>query len=835
MERKTLFVDVLLPLHLPDTYTYRVPFEYNDAVCVGQRVVVQFGQKKLYSALVRRIHDNVPSYQTKYILGVLDVDSEGLPHPIVNERQFQFWEWMASYYMCYPGDVMAVAFPSAFKLASESFIAIHPDFEGEYGNLNENEMKILEALMNRTTASHTGVLSIDEVSQIIGFQKIMPLIKTMIEKHVIVMEEELKQRFVPKSTPHISLNPRYLDENEMRSLFDSLEKKASTHKQLSVLMKFLQLSHFGKESVKKKELTDCQELSTSAIATLIKNDVLLQENQVESRLKEYDSQTDVDSITLNEEQKTAFDQLSHPDRPVNLLHGVTSSGKTEVYVKLIDQVLREGRQVLFLLPEIALTAQIINRLRKYFGNRVGVYHSRFTANERAEVWKKAADPGPNGYTLLLGARSAVFLPFHNLGLVIVDEEHDSSYKQMDPAPRYHGRDAAIYLAHMWGARTVLGSATPALETYFNAKNGKYGLSTISKRYGGLLMPEVMCVDMKDATRQKEVLAEHFSVFLVNHIKEALKNKEQVILFQNRRGFSLRLECDACHWVPQCQHCDVSLVYHKATNSLRCHYCGYSIPVPKECPVCHSTSLKTKGFGTERIEDDLAILFPSAKIARMDLDSTAQKQRYLEIINDFEDHNIDILVGTQMVTKGLDFDNVSVVGILSADNLISFPDFRAYERAFQQMTQVSGRAGRHGHQGKVIIQSYNPWHQAIRDSMDNNYDSMYASQIQERRVFRYPPYYKLIDITLRHKDPDTLNAAAAQYARLLRQDLGPRVMGPDYPNVNRVRNLYIKKIMVRFERTEPLHQGKQLIAKHAATILNDKAFSRLQIGFDVDPT
>ena len=835
MERTTLFVDVLLPLHLPDTYTYRVPFEYNDYVCVGQRVVVQFGQKRLYSALVKRIHEEVPPYSTKYILGILDATPDGEPRPIANPRMFQLWDWMAQYYMCYPGDVMAVAIPSALKLNSESYIAIHPDFDGEYSSLSDAERRVVEALLCRTTPNKVGVLSVDEVSTVTGFQKIMPLIKTMIEKRIVVMEEEMKQRFTPKAVTHLSLNPAYKEETAMRQLFDQLEKRSSTHKQLSVLMKFMQLSHFGQESIRKKDLTDCKELSASAIATLIKNEVLLQESLVASRLQEYEAETSVDTIVLNEEQQAAFNYLSSPLTPTTaLLHGVTSSGKTEVYIKLIDQVLRQGKQVLFLLPEIALTAQLINRLRRYFGKRVGVYHSRFNANERAEVWHKTLDPGPDGYSLLLGARSAIFLPFHNLGLVIVDEEHDPSYKQQDPAPRYQGRDSAVYLAHLWGARTVLGSATPSLESYHNALQGKYGLATMERRYGGLLMPEVMCVDMKEATYRKELMAEHFSKFLVDLIKEALANKEQVILFQNRRGFSLRLECDACHHIPQCTNCDVSLVYHKATNSLRCHYCGYSIPVPTECPQCHSKSFKMKGFGTERIEDDLAILFPTARIARMDLDSTSQNTRYLEIINDFEDHNIDILVGTQMVTKGLDFDNVSVVGILSADNLISYPDFRSYERAFQQMTQVSGRAGRHGKRGKVVIQTYTPWHQAIRDAMDNHYQRMYDSQIEERRVFRYPPFYKLVDITLRHKDRDTLNAAAAHYANLLRQQFGYRVMGPEYPNVSRVRGLYIKKIMVRFERSEPVSQGKQMMLEMANQITSQKAFSRVMIAFDVDP-
>lgn len=821
MERRTLFVDVLLPLHLPGTYTYRVPFEYNDLIALGQRVVVQFGAKRLYSALVRRIHEEVPKHKTKYILSILDMK------PIMTERQFEFWEWCASYYMCYPGDVMAIAMPSALRLSSESYIVVHPDFSGEYGDLNENEMKVLEVLSRRAR------LSVDEVSEITGFQKIMPLIKSMIEKRIILMDEELQQRYTPKKTIYLSLADKYREEGELKRLFDILEKSQVNHKQLMVMMKFLQESDFGTKDIKKQLLSDNKELSSSAIDTLIKKGVLVKKQVEESRLSEGSSTAEVGSIVLSESQEKALKALTSTDKSVSLLYGVTSSGKTEVYIHLIEQTLREGRQVLFLLPEIALTAQIINRLRKYFGNKVGVYHSRFSTQERAEVWRRTMDTTESGYKVLLGARSAIFLPFHDLGLVIVDEEHDNSYKQNDPAPRYNGRDSAIYLAHLWNARTILGSATPSIESYYNAQNGKYGYAEMTERYGGVKLPEVLCVDMKEASRRHEVQM-NFSHFLTGYIKEALENNEQVILFQNRRGFSLRIECDACNWIPQCKHCDVSLVYHKASNSMRCHYCGYSIPVPHECPACHSTTLKMRGFGTERIEDDLSILFPNARIARMDLDSTMQKKRYIEILNDFEEHKIDILVGTQMVTKGLDFDNVSVVGILSADNLISYPDFRSYERSFQQMTQVSGRAGRHGKQGKVIIQTYQPYHQAIRDAMNNDYVSMYKSQITERRVFKYPPYYRLIYITVKHVKSEIVDQAAMQMATMLRSHFGTRVMGPEYPNVSRVRNLYLKKIMVRFAQGEAISEGKRIMLGIADEIMHDKQYGRLQIVFDVDP-
>ena len=822
-ELKVYFVDVLLPLHLPGTYTYRVPQELNGQVKVGARVVVQFGAKnaRMYSALVRRIHQEAPHWRSKYILGVLDEE------PIVTERQMEFWEWMARYYMCCPGDVMACALPAGLKLASESAVTIHPEFTGELSSLSKLEISVVQLL------SEHPVMRVVDISRAIGVQKIMPLIRGMIEREIVVMDEELKERFRPKKSTYVVLPPEYTSEEAQRALFDELEKKKRV-KQVEVLMQFLQLSKFGKEAVPKRELPQ-----GSALQTLIKNGILAVEERVESRLKDYSDAelTDPATITLNDEQQQAFECVNALMRncvsiDINtfLLHGVTSSGKTEVYIKLIDEVVRSGRQALFLLPEIALTAQIINRLRKYFGDKVGVYHSRFSISERTEVWQRTLT---GSYQVLLGARSAVFLPFKDLSLIIVDEEHDSSYKQYEPAPRYHASDAALYLARLWGARTVLGSATPSVETYFNAQTGKYGLATLTKRYGGFSLPEVTCVDMKEAFRQGQVKG-HFSSTLLQAIEEALSQKRQVILFQNRRGFSLRLECDDCHEVPHCIHCDVSLVYHKATGSLRCHYCGYSIPVPSECPACHSTHLKMTGVGTERIEEDLQIMFPEARVARMDLDSTLQKNQYLELLNDFEQRKIDILVGTQMVTKGLDFEHVSVVGIINADNIINYPSFRSYEHAFQQMTQVSGRAGRHGAGGKVILQTYNPHHQVIENVMKADYLALYEEQIQERRVFLYPPYYRLIEITLKHRDPEVLNGAADWMAQQLRSVFASRVMGPEYPLVSRIRGLYLKTITLRFEKSEPVADAKRVILQIGDDLTKQEGWSGVSVIYDVDP-
>lgn len=818
-ESQIYYVDVLLPLHIPGCYTYRVPQEYNGQLQVGQRVVVQFGRQRIYSALVRHIHQTAPQWKSKYIMAILD------PYPIVTERQMEFWEWLARYYMCSPGDVMAIALPAGLKLASESAVTIHPDFNGELSSLSQLEQQVVNLL-----SAHP-VMRVVDLGRALGIGKVMPLVRNMIERSIIVMDEELRERFNPKTSTYLSLATAYQSDEAQRQLIDGLEKKKRT-KQVELLMQLLQLSDFGRTPVAKRMLPQ-----GSALQTLLKNGVLTSEERIESRLEDYSSSDLISpqSIKLNEEQQTAYSLLSATNQQpsVWLLHGVTSSGKTEVYIKLIDDVVRQGRQALLLLPEIALTSQVINRLKRYFGDKVGVYHSRFSASQRVEVWNRTLAQGNGAYQVLLGARSALLLPFHDLALVIVDEEHDPSYKQQDPAPRYHARDAALYLAAMWKARVVLGSATPSIESYWGAQNGRYGLSTITQRYGGFSLPEVQIVDMREAHRNHEVHG-HFSKTLLTAIDEALARHEQVILYQNRRGFSLRLECDDCHQVPQCIHCDVSLVYHKTSNSLRCHYCGYSIPVPSECPACHSTHLRMMGVGTERIEEDLQIMYPDAMVARMDLDSTIQKNQYMELLYDFQNRRIDILVGTQMVTKGLDFEHVSVVGVVNADNIWSYPNFRSYERTFQQLTQVSGRAGRHGSGGRVIIQTFNPQHQVLADVMDNDYRHLYDEQIQERRVFRYPPFYRLIEITLRHRDAEVLNAAAAWLATQLKATFTWRVMGPEYPLVSRIRGLYLKVITLRFERTEPIADAKRVMMQMADDLVKQEGWSTVTVHFDVDP-
>lgn len=831
MSRITLFAEVLLPLPVPGTFTYRIPLEMNNEVQPGKRVVVQFGKKKIYTGLVKLIHRKVPTeYTPKYILSILD------PAPVVNELQFRFWDWIADYYMCHPGEVMNAALPSALKLASETRIVQHPDFDGKTDHLNEKEYLVAEAIDIQKT------LTVSEVSRIVEYKKVIPLIKNLIEKKVVLVEEELKDRYKPKIESFVEFTETYRQESNLQKVMDELEKRA--FKQLELLMTFMRMTGNNGDLdgvVPKAELLKIANTSAAPLNALVKKGVLEITDRESSRLEAFDALTSPDTILLTGQQQSAFDRIKSlfEEKNVVLLHGVTSSGKTEIYIRLIQETLDRGKQVLFLLPEIALTTQIINRLRKYFGDLVGVYHSKYNEFERVEIWNNVIKSGDEvadentKYRVILGARSALFLPFANLGLVIVDEEHDTSYKQYAPAPRYLARDAAIMLAGMHGAKTLLGSATPSVESYFNATHDKYGLAELTERYGGVQMPEILVADLKNETRRK-LMKSHFSSLLVKNTEEALDKKEQVILFQNRRGFSLRLECEQCNWLPTCKNCDVTLIYHKYNNQLKCHYCGYSTRVLERCPECGYTGLKMKGFGTEKIEDDLAIIFPKARIQRMDLDTTRSKNAYQKIISDFEERRIDILVGTQMVTKGLDFDNVSIVGILNADNLISYPDFRSFERSFQLMAQVSGRAGRKQKRGKVIIQSYNPYHAVIRYVIDNNYDLMYRSQVQERKLFKYPPFFRIIELQVQHKDPNFVNAAANELALALRQQLGKRVLGPEYPIVSRIKNLYLKNILIKLEKSEKTAPMKTRIADIIDAFNTRSQYKAARVVVDVDP-
>jgi primosomal protein N' (replication factor Y) len=825
MERVTLFADVILPLTVYGTFTYRVPQEFNELVRKGQRVIVQFGKRRNYTGLIYKIHEQAPSkYEAKYILTILDQEK------VVNDIQLSHWEWMTSYYLCGLGEVMNAALPSAFKLSSETVIMLHPEFSKDYSGLNEKEFLVADALEVKNA------LTITEISKILDLKKVYPVINGMIEKKVVVVEEEIKQRYKPRIETYVKLQDKFITEDSLRELFDKLEKKAP--RQLEVLMAYISLSnHFAveKEMVSRKAILGKVEKATQALSQLVKKKVFEIIEREVSRLKEEDGNIPGNTIEFNEVQETAFSKitLQLETNDVVLLHGITSSGKTEIYIKLIQETIAKGKQVLYLLPEIALTAQIINRLRKYFGDKVGVYHSRFSDNERVELWNALLSGNSNRFSIIVGARSAMFLPFSDLGLIIVDEEHDTSYKQNEPSPRYNARDAGIFLAKLHNAKTMLGSATPSYESYLNALSGKYGFVELMERYGGIKLPVISIVDMKEETK-KRLMKSHFTSVLLENIGEALKNNEQVILFQNRRGFSSWLECDFCNWIPSCKFCDVSLTYHKITNQLCCHYCGYAIRVPDKCPVCSSTSIKTKGFGTEKIEDELPIFFPGARVARMDIDTTKKKNAYYNIIQSFEEREIDILVGTQMVTKGLDFENVSVVGILNADNMLSFPDFRAFERSFQLMSQVGGRAGRKNKQGKVIIQTYNPTHPVFKFVVSNDFLAFFHAQLREREKFKYPPYNRLIQLTIKHKNSDILNDASKHLAEMLRKTFGKRVLGPEYPMVSRIRNEFLKNILIKFEKDISLNSVKKNLMDQLISFRSQASYKSVIISIDVDP-
>lgn len=825
MERKTLFVKVILPLPVPGTFTYRVPMELNDSVCVGQRVVVQFGKAKIMSGLVSEVTEQVPEFeQVKYILGILD------DHPVVNAMQFKLWQWICDYYLCYEGEVMQAALPSAMKLSSESKIRLSEDFELDTMTLNDFEYLIVEALQVQPK------LTISEVSKIIGYKKVMPLIKTMIERKIVVMEEELDRKFKAKYERYVGLAEEYKNEEKMHELMDNLNKRA--YKQLELLMSFFVIGGSHENDVLASELLNKANANSTVLKALVDKGVFVTYMKKVSRLKSFKALTDVDSIQLTEKQQAAFDGIHQgfkETKPV-LLHGVTSSGKTEIYIKLIQEALDKGRQVLYLLPEIALTEQIINRLKKYFGDRVGVYHSRYSDMERVEIWEQVMDferTNSEKYQVIIGSRSSILLPFSNLGLIIVDEEHDTSFKQIDPAPRYNARDLSMVLARFHGADIVLGSATPSFESYYNARQGRYHLVELTERYGGVEMPEIIVDDMR-VERRRKLMQANFGSVLVDAMKNTLDNKNQVILFQNRRGFSLRLECGVCHWVPQCVNCDVSMTYHKAQNIMKCHYCGYTMSVPSECPSCRSTDLKMHGFGTERVEEDLKILIPEARCARLDLDTTRSKNSYQFILDQFKNRETDVLVGTQMVTKGLDFDCVKTVGILDADNMLSFPDFRAYERSFQLMEQVSGRAGRKGEKGQVIIQTYQPTHPVIMNVVNHDFIRFYEEQMPIRRQFCYPPYYRLILIRLRHVDYEKLNKAAEYFAKHLRPVFKHNLLGPEYPVVSRIKNQYIKQILIKFDRNENSNKIKEIIKSEIDAFKHLNDYKAVSISIDVDP-
>ena len=825
-ERITLFADVLLPVPITKLFTYRVPFELNEIIDVGFRVIVQFGKKKIITGVVAKLHEKPPEvYQAKYIIDLLD------DKPLMNQNQLRLYEWIAAYYMATMGEVLNVGMPSGLKLSSESKIQLNPDFgiHQPGSTFSEKEQLIIHVL------ERDQVITYGEAAQILQIKSYLKIIKSLIAKEAILIFEEVKEKYTPKKETYIKLSQHWLNVEHLEKLMVALEKKP---KQLDVLLAYLNLvpvfnnKELNYKGIAKKEIT-AQGVSLSSLKTLEKNKVIERFQTIIPRFS-LPGRDEHYTIELTEVQQSTKSEIltGLEEKQTVLLHGITGSGKTEIYIELIQDVLEQGEQVLYLLPEIALTTQIVSRLQKIFGDRMGVYHSKYSDNERVEVWKGLIS---GRFPLIIGVRSSIFLPFDNLGLIIVDEEHEFSYKQFDPAPRYHARDAAQVLARIHSAKVLMGTATPSFESFYLAQEGKFGYVTLEERFGEAKLPKIVYADLTKERKQKTIKGD-FTSILADKIAQSLSRNEQVIVFQNRRGYSPYIACEECSWIPKCDNCAVSLTYHMYFNQLRCHYCGHHERLPVTCPACGSTKLRTMGFGTEKLEEDLTLLFPEARIQRMDLDTTRRKYSYQKIINDFEQGDIDILVGTQMVSKGLDFDNVTLVGIFDVDRMLHFPDFRSTERTYQLSVQVSGRSGRNMKPGEVVVQTANVKQPILHYITRQNFLEFYNHEIEDRHKYKYPPFYRLIRITMKHKDKTTINLAShALTTRIKEQFHKNLVLGPHEPTISKIRNLYLMEIILKIPReTVDLSRLKSMLINTANSLKQEKEYKQVFVVFDVDP-
>lgn len=813
------FIEVIIPLSLPKTFTYKVLESEYLFLRKGMRVAVPFGKNKIYTGLVIDLHQLAPTlYEAKEIHEIID------EKPIVNEQQIKHWFWIADYYMCSIGDVYRGAMPSALLLESETIITPKSvnTTSFDISTLTDDEFLIYEALQ------HQSSLKIQDIIAILNKKTVLPIIQKLINKEIVSLHEEIQEEYKPKLVKYLRLTEEYTKEEKLIELLNSQKSE----KRKTLLLSYFQLKAQENKPISTKQLLEISSISSSVLKGLISADVFEEYVIQEDRIN-FDKNKEETNLQLSQPQQKAFDEIENEFliKEVCLLHGITASGKTEIYVKQIEKYLSQGKQVLYLLPEIALTTQLVSRLTKYFGNKVAVFHSKYSNNERVEVWQNVLNNSETAQ-IVIGARSALFLPFSNLGFIIIDEEHEQTFKQQDPAPRYHARDAAIVLASYFRAKIILGSATPSIESYYNANSGKYGLVSLHQRFGNFQLPEIELVDLKDSYFRKRMNG-HFSLTLIEKISEALANGEQVILFQNRRGFSPILECSTCGHVPQCPQCDVSLTYHKFKNQLRCHYCSYSIAKPTNCHACSSIVLETKGFGTEQIELELAELFPQKNIKRMDQDTTRGKYSFEKIIDGFKNREIDILVGTQMLAKGLDFDNVSLVGVMNADNMLYHPDFRAFERSFQMLTQVSGRSGRAEKRGNVIIQTYNPLHNIIQQVTHTDYIGMYTEQLYERKIYKYPPFFRIIKLTLKHREFEKVKEGAMWLYQVLQQNLNIPVLGPEEPLISRIRNEYIRTIMVKIPAETSLQGTKKTIQKMLNSFDMVAQYRTIKVTINVD--
>jgi len=822
---ETLFAELVIPVPIDKLFTYRVPSTMNKEIKIGQRAIVQFGAKKIQTGIILKLHNQPPvEYEAKYILELLDENE------IIFDQQAKLYQWMASYYMCTLGEVVNAALPAGLKLSSESQVQLDPRFDletTEY-DFSEKERIVLQRLKQES-------LGYSAIVKLIGTKVIYNLLKSLVSKEAIIIFEQVKEKYKPKTERRIRLHKEFTSKKKLESLFETISKKP---KQEAVLLKYLQEvpvfsdAALNERGISKSILID-EEISDSVIRTLVKNNILEEFEIAVPRFGFADPEQD-HPVLLSEQQEKVRNSILKffEEKNTTLLHGVTGSGKTEIYIDLIKRALEGGTQVLYLLPEIALTTQIVLRLKKIFGSAMGVYHSKFSDNERVEVWNGVLT---GKFKFVVGVRSSIFLPFDNLGLIIVDEEHDPSYKQHDPAPRYHARDVALVMAQSQNAKVILGSATPSMESFYQASTGKYGLVTLTDRFGTATLPEISFADMSSEKKHKTNKGE-FSSLLLNEIKAATERKEQVILFQNRRGYAPIVQCEDCGWVPKCINCAVSLTYHQFRHAMVCHYCGYREELPKECPECSSKRILTLGYGTEKLEEELKLHFPEIKTQRMDLDTTRTKSGYEDIITGFESGETDVLVGTQMVTKGLDFDKVSLVGVFDADRLMHFPDFRSYERAFQLITQVSGRAGRREKQGKVVIQTSNPKHEIFSFVIKNNVTDFLKEQLADRQQHFYPPFARLIEIMFKHNDKKVVREASEKYTANLKSKLKQiKILGPGEPMVSKIRNEFLMHVLLKIPRNQGgLHEIKSTLLSASTQLQQEKQFRSVKVVFDVDP-
>ena len=813
------FVDVILPLALPKAYTYFVDHQEADQLAPGYRLAVPFGKQKMYTAIVVRVHQVAPqTYEPKPIGMILDKS------PSVTPIQLKFWSWMASYYMCSMGDIMRACLPAALLLESETLIVIREVEEIVLEKLSDLQYLVYEALQKQA-------LSLEDIAQITDKKRVMPLIVDMMQKGVVMIHQKIEEKFKPKKVRFIRLRREYEEEEHLKLLFDKLKRAP---KQLEVILRIFSLKREKGTWHKVEDLKSYLGINSSPFKSLIDKQVLEESYQEISRMLYSIKESLSKKKQLSEAQHKAFLEIekSLEEKQVVLFEGVTSSGKTEVYIDLIEKQLQQGKQVLYLVPEISLTPQVVDRLISRFGEQVLVYHSKFSIHERAEVWQKVLNSKSEGQ-VIVGARSAILLPFQDLGLVIVDEEHENSYKQFDPAPRYQARDSIIYLAKLLEANVLLGSATPSLESAENARNGKYGWVHLSERFGGVSLPKIELINLKEAQKKKQMRG-MFSETLVVAMRETFAANKQVILFQNRRGYAPILECTSCGYSPQCTQCDVSLTYHQTHQQLRCHYCSYHIPKPQQCHACGMPTLSTKGVGTQQIEERVKEIFPEVRVGRMDWDSTRGKWGFDKIIDAFVKEEIQVLVGTQMVVKGLDFKNVLLVGVINADHVLNFPDFRAHERSYQMLCQVAGRAGRSDKKGRVLMQTYQPEHPTLKQVIDHDFENLFNVQKKERLQYHYPPYFRMIRITLRCKQYDTINLAADWFANVVKQSYNGSVLGPAFPAVSRVRNQYQKQILIKMDHDLTPSRLKKLLLKTHKSFQAIASFRSTRINFDVDP-